>query len=114
MLSGGMIGRLTAVMNLGGFIDPAPDATSGRQIGFEVGLDLRFKLDSRDRFGLTGEVGGTHFFSPDPDQLQVTLGFVWSVRPTLDLSLTGLVGSLSGGDRYGLLLGVSPKVRLFK
>jgi hypothetical protein len=52
--------------------------------------------------------------SSDPDQLQATLGFVWSVRPTLDLSLTGLVGSLSGGDRYGLLFGISPKVRLFK
>jgi hypothetical protein len=57
---------------------------------------------------------GTHFTSSDPDQLQATLGFVWSVRPTLDLSLTGLVGSLSGGDRYGLLFGISPKVRLFK
>ena len=114
LLTGGMIGRMTAVLNLGGFIDPAPNATSNRQTGFEAGLDLRFRLDDRDRFGLTGELGGTHFISPDPDQLQATLGFVWSVRPTLDLSLTGLVGSLSGGDRYGLLLGVSPKVRLFK
>jgi hypothetical protein len=113
-LSGGMLGRLTAVLNLGGFIDPAPNATSGRQIGLEYGLDLRFRLDDRDRFGLTGELGGTHFISPDPDQLQATLGFVWSVRRTLDLSLTGLLGTLSGGDRYGLLLGVSPKVRLFK
>ena len=114
ILSGGTIGRVTAALNLGGFIDPAPDATSGRQIGLEAGLDLQFKLDDRDRFALTGELAGTHFTSPDPDQLQATLGFVWSVRPTLDLSLTGLIGSLSGGDRYGLLLGVSPKVRLFK
>jgi hypothetical protein len=114
VLGGGMIGRLTAVLNLGAFIDPAPDATSGRQIGMEAGWDLRFRLDQRNRFGLTGELAGTHFTSPDPDQLQVTLGFVWSVRPTLDLSLTGLLGTLSGGDRYGLFLGVSPKVRLFK
>ncbi len=114
ILSGGTIGRVTAVVNFGGFVDPAPDATSGRQIGLEAGLDLQFRLDDRDRFGLTGELGGTHFVSPDPDQLQATLGFVWSVRATLDLSLTGLVGSLSGGDRYGLLLGVSPKLRVFK
>jgi len=114
MLAGGMVGRLTAVLNLGGFVDPAPDAISGRPIGLEVGLDLQFKLDHIDRFQLTGELGGTHFFSSDPDQLQATLGFVWSARPTLDLSITGLLGSLSGGDRYGLLLGVSPKLRLFK
>ena len=114
LLTGGMLGPLTAVLNLGGFIDPAPSATSGRPIGLEAGLDLRFRLDGRNRFGLTGELAGTHFLSPDPDQLQATLGFVWSVRPTLDLSLTGLIGSLSGGDRYGLLLGVSPKLRLFK
>ena len=113
LLSGGTLRRLTAVLNLGGFIDPAPDASSGRQIGVEAGLDLRFKLDHHDRFGLTGELAGTHFLSRDPDQLQATLGFVWSVRPTLDLSITGLVGSLSGGDRYGVLLGISPKVRLF-
>jgi hypothetical protein len=114
VLTGGMIGRLTAVLNFGGFIDPAPDAVSGRQIGLEIGLDLQFKLDHIDRFGLTGELAGTHFTSADPDQLQATLGFVWSVRPTLDLSLTALVGSLSGGDRYGLLFGISPKLRLFK
>ena len=63
---------------------------------------------------LTGELSGTHFVSADPDQIQTTLGFVWSVRPTLDLSLTGLLGSLSGGDRYGLLFGISTKLGLFK
>jgi hypothetical protein len=113
LLAGGRLGRLTAVLNLGGFIDPAPDATSGRQIGIELGLDLQLKLDHIDRFALTGELAGTHFTSPDPDQLQATAGFVWSVRQTLDLSITGLIGTLSGGDRYGLLLGVSPKIRLF-
>jgi hypothetical protein len=114
MLTGGMVGRLTTVLNFGGFVDPAPDASSGRPIGIEIGLDLQFKLDHIDRFQLTGELSGTHFISSDPDQLQATLGFVWSVRPTLGLSITGLLGSLSGGDRYGLLLGVSPKVRLFE
>ena len=114
MIAGGMVGRLTAVLNFGGFVDPAPDPTSGRQIGVELGIDLQFKLDHHDRFGLTGELAGTRFVSSDPDQLQATLGFVWSVLPTLDLSITGLVGSLSGGDRYGVLFGISPKLQLFK
>jgi hypothetical protein len=114
VLSGGMIGKLTSVLNLGGFVDPAPDAVSARQIGFEIGLDLQYKLDDHDRFGLTGELAATIFTSPDPNQAQATAGFVWSVRPTLDLSITGLLGTLSGGDRYGILFGISPKVRLFK
>ena len=42
----------------------APDAASGRQIGLEAGLDLRFRLDHRNRFGLTGELAGTRFISP--------------------------------------------------
>jgi len=37
----------------------------------------------------------------------------WSASESLDLSLVALAGFLSGSDRYGLLLGVSPKFRLF-
>jgi len=111
---GGAVRHLILALNVGGFYDPAPDATSARPIGLELGLDLQYKLDNIDRFTLTGELGGTHFISSDPDQAQVTLGFVWTVVPTLDLSLTGLLGTPSGGDKYGLLFGISPKVRLFK
>jgi len=111
---GGAVRHLILALNVGGFYDPAPDATSARPIGLELGLDLQYKLDNIDRFTLTGELGGTHFISNDPDQAQVTLGFVWTVVPTLDLSITGLLGTPSGGDKYGLLFGISPKVRLFK
>jgi hypothetical protein len=31
----------------------------------------------------------------------------------LDLSVVGLWGFFAGSDRYGVLLGVSPKLRLF-
>ena len=114
LVIGGAIRHLVAALNVGGFYDPAPDATSGHPIGLELGLDLQYKLDNIDRFSLTGELGGTHFISSDPDQAQVTLGFVWTVVPYLDLSLTGLLGTPSGGDKYGLLFGISPKFRLFK
>jgi hypothetical protein len=114
LIFGGMAGRLTTAMNLGAFLDPAPDPTSGRRAGLELGVDLLYKLGFEDRYALTGEISGTRFLSGDPDQLQATLGLVWSPRRTLDLSITGLIGSPSGGDRYGILLGVSPKVRLFR
>jgi hypothetical protein len=114
LVLGGAIRHLVAALNIGGFYEPAPDAVSNRPVGLELGLDLQYKLDDIDRFSLTGELGGTHFITSDPDQAEVTLGFVWTVVPTLDLSLTGLLGTPSGGDRYALLFGISPKFRLFK
>jgi hypothetical protein len=35
------------------------------------------------------------------------------VLPTLDLSIVGLYGLLVGSDRYGVLFGISPKLRMF-
>jgi hypothetical protein len=114
LIFGGMVGHLTTAMNAGAFLDPAPDPASDRRAGINLGVDLLYKLGNEDRYALTGEVSGTRFLSPDPDQLQATLGFVWSARPTLDLSITGLIGTPTGGDRYGILFGISPKVRLFR
>ena len=53
------------------------------------------------------------FVSSDPNQVLATAGFTWSALESLDLSVTGLLGFLAGSDRYGVLLGVSPKLRLF-
>jgi hypothetical protein len=104
---------LHTAVNLGGFVDPATDASSPRPKGLELGLDLDLKLDARRRFSLTGEVSAVRFISPDPPQLLATGGVTWSASESLDLSLVALAGFLSGSDRYGLLLGVSPKFRLF-
>jgi len=113
LLLGYMYGHLHTVLNAGAFVDPAPDPTSGRPIGVELGLDLDLDLDDIDRFSLTGEVSGVAFISDDPGQLLATAGFTWSVTKSLDLSVVGLWGFLAGSDRYGALLGVSPKFRLF-
>jgi hypothetical protein len=69
-------------------------------------------LDASDRFSLAASVSGVHFASSESDQLLTTTGIVWSPSAWIDLSLPGLVGRLTGNDRYGLLLGVSPKFRL--
>jgi hypothetical protein len=111
VLLGGVRGAVTAALNFGAFLDPAPDAVSRRPRGLEVGIDL--ELAPNDLISLTGELAAVHFTSTDPDQLQASVGAVWAANANLDLSLTGLLGTLSGGDRYGILLGVSPKVRLF-
>jgi hypothetical protein len=110
LLVGRTLGRLHAVLNFGGFVDPAPTATAPRPIGLESGIDLSVELDAAKRFSVTGELGGVRFLSSDPGQLLATGGLSWSVSPHLDLSVSALYGFLLGSDRYGLLLGVSPKV----
>jgi len=113
LLLGYMYDHLHTVLNAGAFVDPAPDPVSGRPVGIELGLDLDLDLDDIDRFSVTGEVSGVAFVSDDPGQLLATAGFTWSVTRSLDLSIVGLWGFLAGSDRYGALLGVSPKFRLF-
>ncbi|HEY8924644.1 MAG TPA: hypothetical protein VIU64_09695 [Polyangia bacterium] len=113
MLVGGARGHFHAVVNAGGFVEPAPSAGAARPAGLEVGLDLEEALDAAERFSLTGELSAVRFVSPDPNQLLATAGFTWSALESLDLSVTGLLGFLAGSDKYGVLLGVSPKLRLF-
>jgi len=108
-LIGGLLGRTQAVLNFGGFIDPDPDGT-GRDEGIEAGLDLEIHLSGP--WSLLGELSGISFVSHDPDQLISTAGIKWSPRESFDLSLVALWGYLDGSDRWGLLLGVSPKFRL--
>jgi hypothetical protein len=113
LLVGYAIGPLHLALNAGAFVDPAPDATSSRPIGVESGLDLEFELGNSNRHSVIAEISGVHFLSSDPDQLLATAGYKWAALPWLDLSLIGLWGFLDGSDRYGLLLGMSPKVHLF-
>lgn len=112
-LLGVMVRRLHTVVNAGAFADPAPDAMGARPVGVEVGLDLGLGLDAAEHVSLTSELSGVWFASHDPRQLLATGGVTWSATDNLDLSLSGLLGIFAGSDRYGVLLGVSPKMRLF-
>jgi hypothetical protein len=113
VLIGGMLGRLHAVLNLGAFVDPAPDAISGRPVGIEAGLDIEWGLGRSDALAFVGGLSGVLFVSDDPAQLLATAGLKWAALSSLDLSLVGLWGFLDGSDRYGVLVGISPKVHLF-
>lgn len=114
LLLGRTLHRAHLVLNAGGLVDPGAEVSAGRPTGVEGGLDLDLDLDALDTFSLVGELGGVRFVSSDPDQLHATLGILYSPSEYLDISLIGLVGFLPGNDRFGTLLGVSPKFALWK
>ncbi len=113
LLVGASTRRVTAVFNMGGFVDPTPKAVGPRPIGLEGGIDLELRLGGGEHFQLTGELAGVRFRSAYPNQLGVSGGINWSPSPKFDLSLVALAGFLAGNDRYGVLLGFAPKLRLF-
>jgi hypothetical protein len=110
LLLGKRLGHMQLALNAGAFVDPGPGG--GRPRGLEGGLDAQ--LEFTKHWSLTAELGGVHFFSGDAAQLVGTAGVTWSVSDHLDLSLIGLYGLMGDGDRYGVLLGLSPKFTLWR
>jgi hypothetical protein len=100
-------------LNLGGFTEPADGPDLPRAHGFAGGIDAEIPLDHDDQWALTAELAGVAYGSPDPDQLSTTLGLQWSVRDDLDVSITALRGWLPGGDQYAVLIGVTPRFRVW-
>jgi hypothetical protein len=112
-LLGHLEGRAHFVLNLGAFVDPGPTAGGVRPSGVEGGLDVDCDLDRGGHASITAELAGVRFFSNDPDQLSATAGFAWSPTPATELNVLGLYGLLGGSDRYGVLFGISQKLRLW-
>lgn len=104
------IGDAHIVLNLGGLADPGPSASRGRPVGVEGGLDLNVSLPGSAHLSILSELGGVHFFSDYLDQLHLTAGLSWAATSTLDLSVIGLKGFVSGGDRYGALVGITKRL----
>jgi len=99
------------VLNTGMLADPHPSPGEARPFGVELGLDIHTPFDKDDTYAFIGELAAVHFFSSDPHQLLTTAGLNYSPFSYLDLSAVALVGWLNGSDRYGILLGVTPKLR---
>jgi len=112
LLGGYTWGESHFVLNLGGLVDPGPQISSQRPVAIEGGLDVDIQL-GKSEFSVTGELAGAHFFSADSDQLNATAGITFGPSEQLDLSIVGLAGFAPGGDKGGVLLGVSPKFQLW-
>jgi hypothetical protein len=108
-LLGRVQGPLRVVVNVGALVEPGDAPTHDRPVAFLAGADLSVDLDESSEWSVVADVSLVAFSSREKSQLSTTSGIVWSCLPWLDLSVNGLVGVLSGGDRYGVLLGVSPQ-----
>jgi hypothetical protein len=111
LLLGLLVQNTHFVLNAGALADPRPAPGDSRPLGFECGLDIHTPLDKDDTYAFIGELAAVHFFSSDPHQLLSTAGLSYSPFNYLDLSVIALVGWLNGSDRYGILLGVTPRLR---
>jgi hypothetical protein len=105
-------GDFQLVLNTGVQVDPRPSENAPRPVGIELGLDARILLDQRQIYSLTGELASVRYVSDYPHQLLSTFGFMVSPSDYLDLSLVSMLGWLAGSDHYGLLVGMSSKLRL--
>lgn len=109
VLLGRTVRSTTLVLNAG-FLADARTADAPHAMALEVGADLTHAISPA--WSVLGELSLQRFFTSDPHHLEATLGLARTSR-WIDVSVIGLVGLLSPGDRFGVLVGLSPKLRLF-
>ena len=111
LLLGRRVGRFHAVLNLGALVDPEGD-DHVRPRAVLTGIDAALDLDEHSVWSLTADVSGVFFWSPDRNQLGASAGIVCSVTSWLDVGALGLAGFLRGGDQWGAVMTLSPKLHL--
>ncbi len=118
VLIGLVLPRTHLVLNVGGYVDPSQPlddpSSRARPIGVQVGLDCDVDLTTDGKWGFHASLGGVAAIAVDPSQLVLAAGVVFSPTSSLDLSLLALAGFLPGADRVGGLVGVSPKIVLWR
>lgn len=110
-LLGASWGPAKLALNAGGVVDTGAQVGRPRPVAANVGLDLSYDLSRR--FTVLGELGAAIYASDDPSDFSGSIGLSWATTDALRLSAVVVGGALSGGDRVGLLVGITPKLSLF-
>lgn len=110
-LLGATWGSAKLALNAGGMVDTGAQVGRPRPVAATVGLDLAYDLSRR--LTVLGELGAAIYASDDPNDFSGSLGIQWATSDALRLSAVLVGGLLPGGDRVGLLLGITPKLSLF-
>jgi hypothetical protein len=113
VLLGYLMSKTHFVLNAGGLVDPASDPHAPRPRAVETGLSIDRQLDEAGQWSVGAQLAGVAFTSPDRDQFNTGATLTWSPSDNLDLYVTATRGWLSGGDQYGVLVGIVPHLRLW-
>lgn len=105
-------GKASLVLQAGALLDPETPSVKKHALGFVGGVDARIALDPAGSFAFVGELAGGHYLSVLSDQVTVTGGVSWTTG-AVEWSLVSLLAPIGTSDRAGLLLGCSPRLRLF-
>ena len=108
-----LVGRRLPPVGLvlqGGVIGDPRLPGAARAFGFEAGIDLTWALG--ETWAVIGELSAMRFVSADPHVLVATAG-VARTTALLDIHVIAFAGVLGASDRAGVLIGLSPKIRLF-
>ncbi len=113
LLLGGLAWRgFSMVLNLGGFVDPIPYGSSLPPRGLLGGLSWHLQLDDGNHFAFVGDLSAA-WYADTPAEFAATPGFLWAPIETLEITVSALGGWLSGGAAGGVLIGISPKFRVW-
>ena len=99
------------VLNAGGLLDPGVTLRAEHPRSLVIGLDLNADLDRQGTWSVQSELGAVDYFSPDPDELSLTVGATYAATPSSNVSATALLGFLPGTDRARILLRSRTEVR---
>ncbi|MBI3782680.1 MAG: hypothetical protein HY270_04690 [Deltaproteobacteria bacterium] len=113
MLLGYVVRQTHFVLNAGGLVDPASDPHSPRPQAVESGLSIDRPIDAANQWSAGVDLASVTFLSPDDDQFNTSATLTWSPSENLDLYATVTYGWLRGGDHYGVLFGMVPRLHLW-
>jgi hypothetical protein len=108
-----VVGKNHFSLDGGGFYDPIPGPALSRPVAVEGGLTFDRDLDAAGHYQVMAAASGVRFIAAYPNQLVASAGLGWSPTPETQVTLMGLAGFFAGSDRYGALVGIARKMRLF-
>lgn len=111
VLAGYTSSDLHLVLQGGFVVDPGETQGSGRPSGFVGGVDVSQAMGRR--FTLTAELGTSLYTSRDPNELDVSLGSVFTSSEHSSFSVVVLGSVLERTRALSLLVGFAPKVSFF-
>lgn len=103
-------GRMV-VCNFGAFVEPKVVALNARPWGLLAGVAVKQDLDARGRWQFMGSLAATAFGLDGTAEAVAAAGLNRVFGDPVEVYVQGMYGWLAGGQGYGVVVGVSPRLR---